>query len=333
MKAIAINKFGKASDVFEDIELPTPVPAAGEILVRVLATSVNPIDYKIRAGYLPHLVGALPAVLHGDVAGIVEKIGSKVQDFQIGDHVYGCIGGVLDMDGALAEYIKADSILFAKMPTNLNFAQAAALPLVGITAYELVFEKVNMKDQKVFIYGGTGGVGHLAIQFAKYAGAEVFAAVSGTEQGETAIRLGADHVINYHEQDTHAILEKYTAGKGFDIIIDTVGNDNLLNSFKLGKIGGSIVTTLALKELNISLLHEKAMNLHVVYMIIPLLLNDHVGKEKHGQILDHITSMVEKGIITPLVSRTFEFEELSQAHEFAEFAKPLGKVTISRALN
>jgi len=331
MKAIIINKFGHPNDTFETIDYPVPLIGDDEVLIKVMATSINPIDYKIRGGHLPHLVPSFPAILHGDVSGIVEQVGSNVTEFQIGDHIYGCIGGVAGIDGALAEYTKADYRLLSKMPENLNFAEAAAIPLVGITAYEAIFQRANIQPgQKILVYGSIGGVGHLALQFAKASGAEVYATVSNEKQAEIAEKLGADYTINYKEETVENFVAKYTGGKGFDIVFDTIGNQNLQNGFNAVKIKGTVVTTLSLDTIDMSLVHEKALEFHTVYMIIPILYNDVAGKIEHGQILKQITRLIEQGKVKPLLDeRKFTFEQITEAHQYAESNGNTGKIAIT----
>ncbi|WP_212003876.1 zinc-dependent alcohol dehydrogenase family protein [Chitinophaga sp. HK235] len=330
MKTIVIKRYGQAKDVFETIETPMPVLSSGEILVNVMATSVNPIDYKIRGGYLPHLITAFPAVLHGDVAGVVAQVGPDEKRFKVGDRVYGCIGGFLDRSGALGEFVKGDSTLFARMPQNLDFAQAAALPLVGITAYQTVFEKGNIQPgQRVLIYGAAGGVGHIAVQLASIAGAEVFATVSSQEKADIVQALGADHTIDYTRTSIEDMIAQHTNGEGFDMVIDMVGNDNLLNSFTLAKVRGTIVTILALTTLDISILHQKALSFHAVHMITPFLFNDTTGQQQLGSTLDHITALVEAGQVKPYIDRIFPFSQIAAAHEYAESGRTTGKVVIA----
>lgn len=327
-----INKYGAAQEVFENIELPTPVPAADEILVKVMSTSINPIDYKIRGGYLPHLIPSFPAILQGDFAGIVSQIGTDVSGFEIGDHVYACNGAVLGIAGALAEYTTGDYRLFAKMPENLSFQQAAAVPLAGITAYEAVFYRMNItKGQKVLIYGSVGGVGHFALQFVKSLGGIVYATVSDEEQAKTAKTLGADYTINYKKEPIQKFVDKHTNGKGFDVVFDAIGNQNLLNSFEAVKIKGLVVTTQSLEAIDLSMIHEKALEFHTVYMIIPILYDDKKGKKEHGEILKHIGKLITDGAVTPLIARNFSFEEVADAHNYAEKGNLSGKVIISRS--
>lgn len=331
MKAIVINNFGTPDEAFETTDRPMPAIGDDDVLIKVKATSVNPIDYKIRGGHLPHLVPNFPVVLHGDVSGVVERTGVNVKGFKAGDHVYGCIGGVVGIEGALAEYTKADYRLLSKLPNNIGFAQAAAIPLVGITAYEAIFQRSNIqRGDKVLIYGGVGGVGHLGVQFAKALGAEVYATVSNPQQAVIAKELGADHVINYKESAVKDFMVEYTKGKGFDFVFDTIGNQNLKNSFEAVKIKGTVLTALSLDNIDLSPVHEKALTLHTVYMIIPILYNDKVGKREHGQILKHITELVEEGKVKPLTDGyQFTFEQISEAHLYAELGKNIGKVVIT----
>lgn len=330
MKATVIKCFGEPEDTFQAIDLPIPLINDNEVLVKVKATSINPIDYKIRGGYLPHLVPSFPAILHGDVSGIVEKTGVNVTGFKAGDRVYGCVGGINGIDGALAEYTKADYRLLSKMPNSITFTDAAAIPLAAITAYEAIFQRAKiLPKQKVLIYGGVGGVGHLAIQFAKVLGATVYATVSTKDQAGWAKQLGADYTIDYKKETVQEFIKKYTDGNGFDMVFDTIGNQHLTNSFEAVKRKGTVATTLSLDTIDLSPVHEKALAFHTVYMIIPILYDDDAGKKEHGEILRHITELVEHGKVKPLVDPVdFNIEQIAQAHKYAETGKNIGKVVI-----
>lgn len=158
MKAQAISSFGDSS-VFKTIKISKPKIKPGYVLIRVVATSVNPVDCKVRSGKYGQIAPAFPAILHGDVAGVIEDIGQDVSGFAVGDEVYGCAGGFLGEIGALAEYMLADAQLIAKKPRKLSMVEAAALPLVSITAWEALFEKIKVQaGQKVLIHAGTGGL-------------------------------------------------------------------------------------------------------------------------------------------------------------------------------
>lgn len=331
MKAIVLNSYGDADKAFRTMELPIPEINNDEVLIKVKATSINPIDYKIRSGFLPHLVPAFPAILHGDVAGIVAKIGANVTSFQIGDRVYGCIGGVAGINGALAEYTKADYRLLAKMPSNLDFATAAAIPLACITAYEVIFQRANLQPgQKILVYGGVGGVGHFAVQFAKVLGAEVYATISSEHQARLAKVLGADHTIDYKDETVEDFVNRCTDGNGFDVVFDTIGNQHLQQSFKAVKRKGTVLTTVSLDKIDLSPIHEKALGFHTVYMIIPILYHDAPGKQEHGQILQQITELVEQGKVKPLIDdKRFTFEQLADAHHYAEAGGSIGKIVLT----
>jgi NADPH:quinone reductase len=179
----------------------------------------------------------------------------------------------------------------------------------------------------VLIYGGVGGVGHLGVQFAKMAGAEVFATVSNEKQADIVKHLGADYLINYKSESVEAFVDKHTNGKGFDVVFDTIGNENLINSFNAVKLNGIVVTTLAVKEINLTPVHLKGLDLQVVFMLIPMLHN--MGKERHGKILKQVANWVEQGRVKPLIDSQFSFENVGLAHQRAESRQLLGKVVIT----
>ena len=327
MKAKVINCFGDHS-VFESAEIIKPRIKPGHVLIRVKATSVNPVDYKLRAGNFPQITPEFPAILHGDIAGIVEEVGDGVTEFKIGDEVYGCAGGVKGESGALAEFMLVDAKLIAIKPKSLSMAESAALPLVTITAWEALFEKIKISSgQKILVHGGTGGVGHIAIQLAKWAGADVYATVSSSEKAVLAKSLGAIEAINYRNESVKNYVDRITNGKGFDIVFDTVGGENIDKSFRAVAQYGNVITIQALSTHDLSLLHSKSSSLHVVFMLLPLLCN--IQRERHGAILKRIASLVDKGALKPFIdSQQFSFEDVGKAHAYLESGKALGKVVI-----
>lgn len=329
MKAQIIEKFGEATE-FKVVDLPIPEVIPHHVLIRVLATSVNPVDYKIRGGIVPDIAPDFPAVLHGDVAGIIEKVGEGVNNFQPGDEVYGCAGGVKGMGGALAEYMLADAALIAKKPKSLNMRETAALPLVAITAWEGLIEKAQIQSgQTILIYGGTGGVGHIALQLAKSCGAKVYATVSNLQKAEIALGLGADEVINYRKQSLESFINQHTDGKGFDIVFDTVGDDNLQNAFQAAALNGIVISTVSLSTQDLTLLHIKGLSLHLVFMLIPMLHN--IGRSHHGEILTKLAQLVDEGKIRPLLdSKSFKFNDIAFSHDYALEGKAIGKVTLEQ---
>ena len=329
MKSQVIVRFGDHA-AFETMDVPKPKIKSGHVLIKVLATSVNPVDYKLRAGMIPQITPEFPAILHSDVAGVIEEIGDGVTEFAMGDEVFGCAGGVKGADGALAEFMLADARLIAHKPTSLTMAEAASLPLVSITAWEALFEKVKLSAQhNILIHAGTGGVGHIAIQLAKWAGAKVYATVSSSQKADIAKKLGADDVINYRKETVEEYVHRLTDNKGFDIVFDTVGGENINTSFAAVALYGHVVTIQSHSTHDLGMVQAKSASLHVVFMLLPLLYN--IQRERHGQILKQIAKLVDEGHIKPLLDSTqFSFENVGQAHAYLESGKAIGKVVIQR---
>lgn len=329
MQAQVITQFG-GPEQFQQQELPKPTLKPGHVLIRVMATSVNPVDYKIRRGEYKAIGPAFPAVLHGDVAGVIEEVSSDVTAFKPGDEVFGCAGGVIGCDGALSEFMLADAKMLAKKPKALSMREAAALPLVSLTAWEALFEKVTLKPkQKVLIHAGTGGVGHVAIQLAKWAGAEVYATVSSADKAAIAKSLGATAAINYHEESVADYVKRITDGKGFDVVFDTVGGDNITKSMEAIALYGNVITIQANSTVNLAPLHGKSGSLHCVLMLIPLLFN--IQRERHGKIMAKIAELVNEGKLKPLLdAQVFSFEEVGKAHALLESGKAVGKVVVGK---
>lgn len=329
MKVQAITQFGGPT-LFTSMELPKPIIKPGHVIIRVMATSVNPVDTKIRRGDIPSIAPTFPAVLHGDVAGIIEEVSPDVTAFKKGDEVFGCVGGLINTDGALAEFMLADARLLAKKPKSVSMKEAGVLPLVSLTAWEGLFEKVNIQPgQKVLIHAGTGGVGHIAIQLAKWAGAEVYATVSSPEKAAIAKSLGATDTINYREESVQQYVQRITNGKGFDIVLDTVGGSNINQSLEAAVLYGNVVTIQAHSTNDLSQLHGKSGSLHSVFMLIPLLHN--IQRERHGKIMTKIAELVDAGKLKPLIDEhVFTFDDVGNAHALLESGKAIGKISITR---
>jgi NADPH:quinone reductase len=330
MKAFVIENFG-APDSFHLADLSKPELLPNHVLIKVAATSVNPVDTKIRRGLIPNITPDFPAVLHGDVAGVIEAVGSNVDGFKVGDEIYGCAGGVKGTGGALAEYMLADSNLIAHKPKSLTMAEAAALPLVSITAWEGLIDRVQVQaGQKVLVYGGTGGVGHLGVQLAKWAGAEVYATVSSPAKAAIAVSLGADVAINYHDTAVEEFVAQYTDGQGFDLVFDTVGNNNLQNAFQAVKLNGTVVSTVSTSQQDLSLMHAKGLTLHLVYMLLPMLSG--INRANHGKILAQLAQLVDQGQVRPLLDdQTFTFSEVAAAHAHLESGQAIGKIVLNQS--
>ncbi len=326
MKAMTIRDFG-GPEAFELSELPKPEVKPGHVLVQVAATSVNTIDMMIRQmGKDLPFAPALPAVLGMDFAGTVVAIGDGVTEYAVGDEVYGCAGGLGELQGTLAEYMLADARLIARKPKNLSMREAAALPLVGITAFEALTRAGTAKGQRVLVHGGAGGVGHIAVQLARHFGADVYATGGADEQLSLIEKLGAAG-INYKTESVTDYVAKHTDGAGFDVIFDTVGGANLINSFDAAALNGQIATTVSLLELDLSMAHFKGLSLHVVFMLIPM-IHDH-GRAVHGQILGELANIVEAGGLRPVVDeQSFTLTEAGKAHERLASGQAMGKVVI-----
>ena len=326
MKAMIIQNFG-GPEVFQPADIPTPEAQQGQVLVRIAASSVNTVDTMIREmGKDLPISPEPPAVLGMDFAGTVTAVGEGVTGFTPGDEVYGCAGGLGDLPGTLAEYIAADARLIAHKPSNLSMREAAALPLVGITAYEGLQRAGISAGQKVLVHGGSGGVGHVALQLAKHFGAEVCATGGGDKQLALIEELGAKG-INYKTETVTDYVNQYTDGAGFDLVFDSVGGANMANSFEAAALNGQVASTVAMVEMDLSLAHFKGLSLHVVFMLIPM-IHDH-GRQAHGEILAQLARIAEAGDLTPVLDeQQFALTEAGQAHARLSSGEAMGKVVI-----
>ena len=334
MTAVVLDDFG-GPDAFRQTTVDTPTPGPGRVLVRVEATSVNPVDYKIRSGAAAGLAPDAPRILHMDVAGTVAALGEGVNAFAVGDAVFGCAGGIAGaegpLQGALADYMVCDPDLLAPKPDALSFREAAALPLVWLTAWEgLAWTKAMVTEgTRVLVYGGTGGVGHVAVQLAKALGAEVTATASSDEKAQIARDLGADHTSDYRTETPEALAERVTGGAGFDVVFDTIGEQHLSTAFQAARLNGHVVTTTSSDTLDLSPMHHKGLSLHLVFMLLPLLSG--VGRDRHGEALRAAADLVASGGLRPLLDDTrFGLFEAEAAHARAESGDLIGKVTLAR---
>lgn len=326
MKAMIVRNYGEDA-AFESAEVETPEAEAGHVLVKIAASSVNTVDTMIRTmgNELP-LSPATPAILGMDFAGTIEDVGKGVSDFSVGDEVYGCAGGLGDLPGTLAEFIVADSKLIAHKPKNLSMREAAALPLVGITALEGLTRAGIQQGQKVLVHGGSGGVGHVAVQLAKHFGADVYSTGGGEKQLALIEQLGAT-AINYKTESVEQYVGKHTDGAGFELVFDTVGAKNLSKSFEAAALNGQIATTVSMCELDLTPAHFKGLSLHVVFMLIPMLHNFH--RETHGDILRKLAEIVDSGHLKPVLDdNRYSLDQAGAAHARLESGQAMGKVVI-----
>jgi NADPH2:quinone reductase len=327
VKTILLKEHGGVEG-FDMAEIPHPLVQHDHVIIKVCASSINPVDCKIRGGMLAAIGPDLPGVIHGDVAGIVTEVGNGVKELEVGDEVYGCIGGFKDMPGVLSEYALADPRLLAKKPANLSMREAAVLPLVGITSWNALIDRGSLtKGQRVLVHAGTGGVGHFGLQLAKAMGAEVHTTISNGQKEELAQELGADHVINYFKMSPKQYVAQFTEGMGYDLVFDTVGGTCLDHSFEAAKEYGTVVSIAARSKHDLTQVHVKSLSLHVVFMLLPILKNQY--REQHGNILNKITELVENGKIKPLLhEERFSFEDVGQAHQCWEEGGVIGKISL-----
>jgi len=311
---------------FRSIDLPRPTLSSNQVLVKIHASGVNPLDTKIRAAKAAHAQQPLPAVLGLDMAGVVEEIGSSVTTFKPGDEVYGMVGGVGGLQGTLAELIAVDADLLALKPKNLSMRQAAALPLITITAWEGLVDRAKVyAGQTVLIHAGAGGVGHIAVQIAHAYGANVFATVSPDKQ--SIVEAYGATPIDYRSTSVADYVAANTAGKGFDIVYDTVGGATLDASFVAAKrYTGHVVSCLGWGTHALAPLSFRGATYSGVFTLYPLISGE--DRAAHGKILTQATALVEAGKLKPLLNEQhFSFKDIAAAHALVESA-PLGKVVV-----
>ena len=265
--------------------------------------SLNPVDHKILKGKVK-INPALPGTLHMDVAGVITEVGEGVTAFKTGDEIYGCAGGLQgeagNIEGALADFMLADSNLIALKPKTLSFAKSAALPLVTITAWEGLFDRARIKkEDHVLIHGGTGGVGHIAIQLARQHGARVATTVSSEDKAKVARGLGAEDIIFYRNEKVGDYTRRLTKGKGFDAVFDTIGADNLDKSLEAAKVSGQVISIIGSNKHDLTPMHMKGLSLHLVFMLLPMLTGK--GRAHHGFVLNNVANMDRSGIGLSLI--------------------------------
>lgn len=311
---------------FRQVDLPRPAPAAGQALLRVRASGVNPLDTKIRVGKAAHAKQPLPAVLGLDMAGIVEEVGPGVTLFRPGDEVYGMVGGVGGLQGTLAEYVVANADLLALKPKSLSMREAAALPLISITAWEGIVDRAKVHSgQKVLVHAGAGGVGHIAVQLAKAFGAEVFATVSPDKQG--IVEAFGVTAKDYRSLLPEQYVEFHTAGEGFDVVYDTVGGVTIDASFLAAKrYTGHVVSCLGWSTHSLAPLSFRGATYSGVFTLLPLLTG--MGQAHHGEILREAAALADAGKLKPLLNdRRFCPPDIAAAYTLVA-SGALGKVVV-----
>lgn len=316
----------EAGGPFIEEERALPELRAGEVLLKVAASGVNPLDTKIRADKAAHAKQPLPAVLGIDVAGTVESVAPDVTAFVPGDEVFGMAGGVGGIQGSLAEFMVADADLLARKPKSLTMRKAAALPLSVITAWEGLVDRAGVHPgQSVLVHAGAGGVGHVVVQLAAAYGANVFATVS-RDKFSIVEGYGATP-IDYTALSPADYIERYSGGEGFDIVYDTVGGAILDASFLATKrYTGHAVSCLGWGTHALAPLSFRGATYSGVFTLMPLLTGKH--RDHHGHILSKAASLVEEGKLAPLMNPSvFTTSDILEAHRVVEQGS-LGKVVV-----
>ncbi|QHT48244.1 NADP-dependent oxidoreductase [Bacillus sp. SB49] len=308
MKAVVIEQYGNRNELIEK-EMPNPEPAANQVVVEVHATSINPIDWKLREGYLKEMLDFdFPIILGWDVAGIIKETGEDVRGFKTGDRVFARPDTT--RLGTYAEYTTVDEHLLAHLPDGIGFEEAAAVPLAGLTAWQCLVDFADIKEgDKVLVHAGSGGVGHYAVQIAKKMGAYVAATASGKNK-DWVKKLGVDRFINYKEEDFSEVLHD------FDIVVDTLGGEIQEKSFAVLKKGGRMPSIVQPPD-------EKLAEKHGVKA-------GSVWLEPSGEQLAKLAQFMEEGSLVSVIGHTFDFsgEGLREAHKLSETHHAKGKIVI-----
>ncbi|MED3940209.1 NADP-dependent oxidoreductase [Priestia megaterium] len=329
MRAMVIDRYGKVP--MHLAEMPTPEIGEYEVLAEIHAASINPIDFKIRDGKVKLLVKyKMPLILGNDFSGVVAKVGAKVTRFKAGDEIYA--RPRKSKIGTFAEYIAIHEDDIALKPKNLNFEEAASIPLVGLTSYQALTDILQLKKgQRILIQAGAGGVGTFAIQLAKLMGATV--ATTASEAGADLVKsLGADEIINYKTEKFEEILKNY------DAVFDTLGGEILEKSFGIIKDGGKLVSVSGLpnarfgkeygsgffKTLLFSAASHKLTGLEKKHNVQYTFL----FMKPSGEQLRIIANFIETGKIKPIIDKVFSFKDAQKAMEYAESGRAKGKIIL-----
>ncbi len=306
MKAVRIHKYGNADElIYEDA--PMPIVKANDVLIKVVAASVNPVDWKIREGYLKEMVSySMPVTLGWDVSGIVESVGKNVSKFKVGDQVFSRPD--IKRNGSYAEYIAVNADEVAFKPKTIAHVEAASLPLAGITAWEALFTTAQLSaNQKVLIHAGSGGVGSLAIQLAKSRGAYVLATTSAKNLALVE-SLGADEVIDYKNQRFEEIV------KDVDVVFDTIGGEVQEFSWSVLKPDGILVSIVSPPSEKLAAKHK----VHSAFVFI----------EPNAEILMQIAELVDDGKVRPIVGAEYALADIAKAHALSESGRSVGKIVL-----
>src|SRR4028118_705708 len=330
MKAVVMTASGEP-EVLQLQQVPDPILHTDrEILVRLHAAGVNPIDTKLRkrGTFYPD---QMPAILGCDGAGVVEAGRANVQRFRVGDEVYFCAGGLGAKLGNYAEMAVLDERFVANKPASLSFAEAAAAPLVLITAWESLYDRGRLEPgQKVLIHAGAGGVGHVAIQLAKLRGAEVCTTVGSQEKARLVRQLGADNPILYKQTDFVQAVLDWTGGEGVNLAFDTIGGKIFYDTFPAVRLYGDVVTILEPDPAHFNWKTARARNLRISLelMLTPLLEGLVAAQQHQADILQHRAHWIDEGRLKIHLGQTFPLQDAAAAHKALETGSTTGKIAL-----
>jgi NADPH:quinone reductase-like Zn-dependent oxidoreductase len=314
MKAVVINEFGDRSKLtYTDIEKPNV--CEGEVLIRIKAAGVNPVDTKIREGLLKkRMPNILPITLGWDLAGIVVDTGHSARRFKPGDEVYAYARRMTIQHGTYAEYISLPESYVSHKPSNISFEDAASIPLAGLTAYQAIFEKGKLaKNHKILILGASGGVGSFAIQFAKVKGAIVYA-LAGSSRKDYLQSIGADEILDYTQENWPDTF-KERLPEGADVVFDCVGGDATSKAYQYVKKGGTLVSILNQPDADLAGKYE----INAKYLFV----------EPNVLELEKIKDWIEKGKVKVSVQHVYALKDAAKAHKQIETGHTQGKVVLA----
>lgn len=328
MKAIRMTAPG-GPEQLEYTDIPEPEPGPGQVKVRLMAAGVNPIDTKLRRRGL-FFADGLPAVLGCDGAGVIEALGDGVTALEVGDEVWFCNGGLGREQGNYAQFTVVDQQVARKKPTSLDFARAAAAPLVLITAWEALYDRAQLQEgQDVLIHGGSGGVGHVAVQLAALRGARVCTTVGSSDKAALARRLGADTAINYRDTDVVAAVLEWSGGRGVDVALDIMGGEVFSDTLRAMAHYGHLVTLLDPGS-GVAWSEARNRNLRIGFelMLTPMLHDLPQARAHQGHILDQCGRWCDQGRLHIEVSQSLPLAQAARAHELIESGHTQGKIVL-----
>lgn len=314
MQAVVLTTFGGAEN-FKIQAVPKPMPKANQVLVRVCATSINPVDYQTRRGDYKDLV-RLPAIIGVDVSGVVEAVGEAVTEFEVGTEVY-YSPQIFGESGSYAQYHVADASIVALKPSNLSHIEAACFPLAGGTAWDCLVTRGSLQvGESVLIHAGAGGVGSIAIQLAKAMGAYVFATCS-SKNLDFVKEIGADRPIDYKNEDYAEVIRQTTEDQGVDLVLDTIGGETIQRGLEIIRPFGRLVSIVDIATAQ-SLLEAWSRNLTIHFVFTP----------QYRAKLDALAKLIERTQLRPVIDSTLSWDQVVQAHQRLERGGTRGKIVL-----